>query len=161
MHVPPVRIARVAWLPGLGVGLGKTFIGLMVLEYPIEHKRKRVALFVPKAARKPVWERTLKECAAHLRGAYSRLMIFNHTDLTRNANEETDYPRLLDDVKERADMVVIDEAHHFRNPGYGGTGRGSPRVSIRTWRNVCSPTTRTKPPFAARLPTGISSPPTN
>src|SRR6266498_1688191 len=38
-----------------GVGLGKTFIGLMLLEYLIEKKRKRVALFVPKAARKPVW----------------------------------------------------------------------------------------------------------
>jgi hypothetical protein len=27
-------------------------------------------------------------------------------------------------VKERADVVLIDEAHHFRNPGYAGTGRG-------------------------------------
>jgi hypothetical protein len=112
-----------------GVGLGKTFIGLMLLEYLIEHKRKRVALFVPKAARKPVWERVLRDYAPHLRGAYSGLMIFNHTDLTRNANEETDYPRLLDDVKERADVVVIDEAHHFRNPGYAGTGRGGLRAS--------------------------------
>jgi phosphatidylserine/phosphatidylglycerophosphate/cardiolipin synthase-like enzyme len=32
-----------------GVGLGKTFVGLMLLEYLIEHKRKRIALFVPQA----------------------------------------------------------------------------------------------------------------
>jgi superfamily II DNA or RNA helicase len=107
-----------------GVGLGKTFIGLMLLEYLIEQKRKRVALFVPKAARKPVWEKALKDYAPHLRGAYSGLVIFNHTDLTRKANDEIDYPRLLNDVKDRADVVVIDEAHHFRNPGYAGTGRG-------------------------------------
>jgi SNF2 family DNA or RNA helicase len=107
-----------------GVGLGKTFVGLMLLEYLIEHKRKRVALFVPKAARKPVWERAIKEHAPHLFGAYSGLRIFNHTDLTRKANEDNDYPALLDDIKERADVVLIDEAHHFRNPGYAGTGKG-------------------------------------
>ena len=31
------------------VGLGKTFIGMMLLEYLIEHQRKRMALIVPKA----------------------------------------------------------------------------------------------------------------
>lgn len=38
-----------------GVGLGKTFIGLMLIERLI-HDRKKVALFVPKAARQDVWE---------------------------------------------------------------------------------------------------------
>jgi superfamily II DNA or RNA helicase len=107
-----------------GVGLGKTFVGLMLLEYLIEKKRKRVALFVPKAARKPVWEKALKDHARHLRGRYSGLAIYNHTDLTRKANDDTDFPEELRQVKERADVVVIDEAHHFRNPGYAGTGAG-------------------------------------
>ena len=107
-----------------GVGLGKTFVGLMLLEYLIEHRRKRVALFVPKAARKPVWERALKDYAPHLRGAYSGLEVFNHTDLTRKANDDKDWPSLLADVRDRADVFVIDEAHHFRNPGFAGTGRG-------------------------------------
>jgi superfamily II DNA or RNA helicase len=111
-----------------GVGLGKTFIGLMLLEYLIEHRRKRVALFVPKAARKPVWERALKDYAPHLRGAYSGLEIYNHTDLTRKANDEIDFPERLRQVQERADVVLIDEAHHFRNPGYAGTGRGELRA---------------------------------
>src|SRR5262245_43599587 len=109
--------------------MAKGRIGLMLLEYLIEHKRKRVALFVPKAARKPVWERAPKDHAPHLRGAYSGLMIFNHTDLTRKANDENDYPRLLDDIRDRADVIVIDEAHHFRNPGYAGTGRGGLRAA--------------------------------
>ena len=29
-------------------------------------------------------------------------------------------------------MVLIDEAHHFRNPGYAGTGRGRPAGQRRT-----------------------------
>src|SRR5438128_425905 len=37
-----------------GVGLGKTFIGLMLIEYLALKKRKRVALFVPKAANEAV-----------------------------------------------------------------------------------------------------------
>lgn len=105
-----------------GVGLGKTFIGMMLLEYLIEHQRKRVALFVPKAGRKPVWEHSLSEYAPHLFGAYSGLQILNHTDLSRGKTPDCDYPELLRTVQERADVVVIDEAHHFRNPGYAGTG---------------------------------------
>jgi superfamily II DNA or RNA helicase len=111
-----------------GVGLGKTFIGMMLMEYLIEHQRKRVVLFVPKAGRKPVWERALNDYAPHLFGAYSGLEIFNHTDLSRGRTEHCDYPELLKTVQDRADVVVIDEAHHFRNLGYAGTGeriRGS------------------------------------
>ncbi len=33
-----------------GVGLGKTFIGLMLIERLVFHDRKKVVLFVPKAA---------------------------------------------------------------------------------------------------------------
>ena len=43
-----------------GVGLGKTFIGMMLLERLVVHDRQRVVLIVPKAARKDVWESTLK-----------------------------------------------------------------------------------------------------
>ena len=43
-----------------GVGLGKTFIGLMLIERFLMFKgnRRNVALFVPKAAREAVWERS-------------------------------------------------------------------------------------------------------
>ena len=43
-----------------GVGFGKTYIGLMLIERFI-HERKRVLLIVPKSARESVWEKRLKE----------------------------------------------------------------------------------------------------
>jgi phosphatidylserine/phosphatidylglycerophosphate/cardiolipin synthase-like enzyme len=39
-----------------GVGLGKTFVGLMLIERLILHENKRVVLFAPKAAKEAVWE---------------------------------------------------------------------------------------------------------
>src|SRR5204863_5075714 len=66
-----------------GVGLGKTFIGMMLIERLVMHERKRVALFVPKAARKPVWESALRQYLPHIGGDFTNLVIFNHTDLTR------------------------------------------------------------------------------
>ena len=105
-----------------GVGLGKTFIGLMLIERLIEHDRKRVALFVPKAARKPVWESALTNYLSNIKGAFANLEIFNHTDLNRGG----DFHELLESIKERADVIVIDEAHHFRNPGIKGEGERRP-----------------------------------
>lgn len=103
-----------------GVGLGKTFVGLMLIERLIVHDRKQVALIVPKAARKPVWEKELKNYLPDLRGEdFSNLAVFNHTDLQRGG----EYPERLERVKDRADALVIDEAHHFRNPGFQREGR--------------------------------------
>jgi superfamily II DNA or RNA helicase len=101
-----------------GVGLGKTFIGLMLIEYLIERQRKRVALFVPKAARESVWERLLDEYLPHISAVttFSNLDILNHTDLLRGGK----YPARLQRVKDMADVIVVDEAHHFRNPGIKG-----------------------------------------
>ena len=99
-----------------GVGLGKTFIGLMLIERLVEFDRKRVALIVPKSGRKPVWEKELKRYLPHIFGAYSNLLIFNHTDLMRGG----DFPAQMSRVKEMADVVIIDEAHHFRNTGIKG-----------------------------------------
>lgn len=100
-----------------GVGLGKTFVGMMLIERLIERDRKRVALFVPKAANEAVWKPALKKYLPNLFGRFSNLEIFNHTDLTRKGKWQED----LDSVKERADVIVIDEAHNFRNPGLRGT----------------------------------------
>jgi superfamily II DNA or RNA helicase len=100
-----------------GVGLGKTYVGLMIIERLIMHDRKRVALIVPKAARKDVWERDLRRYLGYLCGDFSNLVIFNHTDLLRGG----DFQCRLDRVKEMADVILIDEAHHFRNPGVKGS----------------------------------------
>ncbi len=109
-----------------GVGLGKTFVGMMVIERLVEFERKRVVLFTPKAARKPVWEKSLKRYLPQLGSVFSNLAIFNHTDL-QNASKAEDLER----VKEMADAVIIDEAHHFRNPGIKGTGS---KGASRYWR---------------------------
>ena len=106
-----------------GVGLGKTFVGLMLIERLIMHERKRVALFVPKAARADVWESHLERYLPDLKGkSYSNLAIFNHTDLGRGGEFPDEFRR----VAEMADVIVIDEAHHFRNPGIKGEGEKGP-----------------------------------
>lgn len=95
------------------VGLGKTFIGLMLIERLL-HERKRVALFVPKAARQAVWEAKLNKYLPGIVDSRfgNNFVIYNHTDLLR---ESQDYPRRMQEVAEKADVVIIDEAHHFRN----------------------------------------------
>jgi superfamily II DNA or RNA helicase len=105
-----------------GVGLGKTFVGLMLIERLVIHDRKRVALFVPKAARESVWDHAIRQYLAHIRGRAfgSSFIVFNHTDLQRGG----EFPELFEDVKENADAIIIDEAHHFRNPGLKGEQDG-------------------------------------
>ena len=51
-----------------GVGLGKTFVGLMLIERLILHEGKRVVLFAPKAAKEAVWEPHLRDWLPHIGG---------------------------------------------------------------------------------------------
>lgn len=101
-----------------GVGLGKTFVGLMLIERLVLHEGKRVVLFAPKAAKESVWEPHLSQWLSHIGGVggsadFSNLAVFSHTDLNRKG----DFPERFRRIAELADAVVIDEAHHFRNPG--------------------------------------------
>lgn len=116
-----------------GVGLGKTFIGLMLIESLIKRHRKRVALFVPKAARKPVWENKLRQYLPELFGEYSNLAIYNHTDLLRAG----EYTERLKRIRELADVIIIDEAHHFRNPGLKGEDPTTPLSHYWAMFNMC------------------------
>ncbi|MFH0351391.1 MAG: helicase-related protein [Chromatiales bacterium] len=104
-----------------GVGLGKTFVGLMLIERLVLHEGKRVVLFAPKATKEGVWEPHLREWLPHIGGVggnadFSNLAVFSHTDLGRKG----DFPERFHRIAELADVVVIDEAHHFRNPGRRG-----------------------------------------
>ncbi len=102
-----------------GVGLGKTFVGLMLIERLVLHESKRVVLFAPKAAKEGVWEPHLRRWLPHIGGAgsdFSNLVVFSHTDLGRKG----DFPERFERIAELADAVVIDEAHHFRNTGRQG-----------------------------------------
>ena len=104
-----------------GVGLGKTFVGLMLIERLILHEGKRVVLFAPKAAKEGVWEPHLRRWLPHIGGFgggadFSNLAVFSHTDLGRKGA----FPERFRRIAELADVVIIDEAHHFRNPGRRG-----------------------------------------
>jgi hypothetical protein len=104
-----------------GVGLGKTFVGLMLIEKLILHEGKRVVLFAPKGATEGVWIPHIRDWLPHIGGVgggadFSNLAVFNHTDLNRKG----DFPERFRRIAELADVVIIDEAHHFRNPGKQG-----------------------------------------
>src|SRR5262249_39958657 len=101
-----------------GVGLGKSFIGLMLIERLVVKEKKSVALFAPKAAREDVWEPLLERYLPDLRSGFVNLLVYNHTDLQRGGR----WPRDLASTLKDADAVIIDEAHHFRNPGIAGRG---------------------------------------
>ena len=105
-----------------GVGLGKTFVGLMLLERMIVREKKRVVLFAPKAANEDVWGPAIDTYLDDLNSGFQTLVRFNHTDLQRSS---PDYIRRLELTLRDADVVLIDEAHHFRNPGVKGEGLGS------------------------------------
>ena len=115
-----------------GVGLGKTFVGLMLIERLILHENKRVLLLAPKGAREGVWNPHLARFLPHIGGdtslaGYSNLLVFNHTDLSREGYEEH-----LERNAKLADVVIIDEAHHFRNQGQRGK-RDDPDYRSRYW----------------------------
>lgn len=104
-----------------GVGLGKTYVGLMLIERLTVLENKRVVLFAPKAVREAVWDGEINRQLAHVGGVgggvdFSNLTVFNHTDLTRPG----EFPERFRRIAEQADVVIVDEAHHFRNRGSRG-----------------------------------------
>ena len=64
-----------------GVGLGKTYVGLMLIERMIAHHGKRVVLFAPKAAKKDVWEPVSESLQPHLTSDFQPLVSYCHTAL--------------------------------------------------------------------------------
>jgi len=97
-----------------GVGFGKTYIGLMLIERFL-HERKRIALIVPKSARESVWESRLRRFFNYKRGRgfSTQIIVLNHTDLPRESGEVQED---LASIKDEADVLIVDEAHHFRTP---------------------------------------------
>jgi len=97
-----------------GVGLGKTFIGLMILERCL-HEDQRVLLVVPKSTEESVWRANIDR---YLKPKWSieleeRLRIERHTNFGREGLISDDR---LKYYRKRTDVIIIDEAHHFRNP---------------------------------------------
>ena len=112
-----------------GVGLGKTFVGLMLIER-LDPARGQ--------ARRPVRAEggeggglgTASDASGSATSAavgdFSNLAVFSHTDLGRKG----DYPERFARIAELADAVIIDEAHHFRNPGRAGESASGTRVAL-------------------------------
>lgn len=95
-----------------GVGLGKTFVGLMLTEYYAVRHRKNVLIMATKTGQDAVWNPELKERLPHLFGQFSNVLVRAHTDLTtQNGAQEIEH------LARRADVIIIDEAHNFRNHG--------------------------------------------
>jgi len=117
-----------------GVGLGKTYVGLMLIERLVVHEKKRVVLFVPKAAREAVWVSKIEKHIPEILDGFLSFRIYNHTDLLR---KNKNIRRQLKQMQEQADVFVIDEAHHFRNTGVRGE-EGEERKS-RYWEffDIC------------------------
>ncbi|MDQ0195735.1 helicase-related protein [Paenibacillus wynnii] len=97
-----------------GVGLGKTFQGLMLIERIVKKERKNVVLIVPAGTRLPVWEANIKKYMPEILEGFYTFKIINHTDLLLEKNSN-----LMEKISEQAEYVIIDEAHHFRNRGSG------------------------------------------
>lgn len=93
-----------------GVGLGKTFVGMMLIERFVMQERRNVVLIVPAAARIPVWETTIKKYMPDIIGGFYQFKIINHTDLLLEKNEN-----LMNMIAKDGEVIIIDEAHHFRN----------------------------------------------
>ena len=103
-----------------GVGLGKTFVGLMLLERLVVHERKRVVLLVPKSGREAVWEENIGIFLPDLlNNPYISLKIYNHTDLLRAATADRNWPEEFEHIKKSADVFIIDEGHNFRTRASG------------------------------------------
>jgi superfamily II DNA or RNA helicase len=112
-----------------GVGLGKTFVGLMLIERLV-HDGRNVLLLAPKATREAVWNNDIARYLPHLEGAFTNLKVLNHTDLQRGG----DYVQTVASAKQRADVIIIDEAHHFRNPGTLGDLPQTAALALRKGR---------------------------
>jgi hypothetical protein len=96
-----------------GVGLGKTYVGLMLTEYFAVRQRKNVLIMATKTGQDAVWDPELKEKLPELFGGqFSNVLVRAHTDLTTNKGAAE-----IEHLAKRADIVIIDEAHNFRNHG--------------------------------------------
>ena len=111
------------------VGLGKTFIGISLIEIA-QNKGSNVLVLVPKAL-KTNWYSEINRYFPNVKISDPRFKIMTITELSnldlRNENDKHE----LDVIKNTYNFIVIDEAHRFRTHGefnndndeYSGTKR--------------------------------------
>ncbi|MCB0825777.1 MAG: DEAD/DEAH box helicase family protein [Armatimonadetes bacterium] len=96
-----------------GVGLGKTFVGLMLIERA-RMERKKILIVAPKSAIPSVWARNLTRYFPDDFGRYTDdIRVMAHTDFGRDGGVTDEEVVKL---RQRYETIIIDEAHHFRMP---------------------------------------------
>ena len=104
------------------VGLGKTFIGAGLLEF-YQKQGEKILLIVP-ASVKENWLRELNRKDMKGRKFFdinissNNLKIMTITEMSRIDLTTKQGENTLQDLKEKYNVVLIDEAHRFRNHGY-------------------------------------------
>ena len=105
-----------------GVGLGKSFVALALMEY-FCRQGQNVLLIAPKSIMDSSWQGYLNSFLARYRQPFGSIFEVPMTELgfdpIGNADEETpqqlkEKRELVHRLFERADMLVIDESHNFR-----------------------------------------------
>ncbi len=91
-----------------GVGLGKTFIGGEILREVVEEHRQRALLISPAVLRDGTWDRF-----QHNQQIYFEKISYEQ--LVAESQLGGDQSILREDIRNYS-LVVIDEAHAFRNP---------------------------------------------
>lgn len=94
-----------------GVGLGKTFIGGDLIREVVQAKRQRALLIAPAALRDGTWTRFAERHQLYLeRVSFEELAA----DKKLGGTGSKSY---LQAEPDRYSLIVVDEAHAFRNPG--------------------------------------------
>ncbi len=96
-----------------GVGLGKTFVALMLIERA-RMERHKVLVIAPKSAIPSVWARNLSKYFPDDFGRYTDdIRVIPQTEFGRFGGITYEE---IDKLRARYETIIVDEAHHFRMP---------------------------------------------
>ncbi len=117
-----------------GVGLGKTLVGLMLAEYYASKGsggQKNVLILATKTGVEAVWKPEIDTYLSHLQGDFGNILVKSHTFLSRD-----DWYEQVQLLRERVDVVIIDEGHNFRVPGPIGDDPNMPKSRYRRLKMI-------------------------
>ncbi|WP_026837072.1 helicase-related protein [Gillisia sp. JM1] len=89
------------------VGLGKSYIALAIISWYWSQKRKSTLIVCP-ASLKQMWLDYKEQYQLNFHILSSSELLYKDEDQSYNLNDEPQY--------DGYEVVIIDEAHHFRNP---------------------------------------------
>lgn len=107
-----------------GVGLGKSFIALALMEHycrgDARGKQDNVLLIAPRNILRTTWDGYLKRYLRRYTSPFGSIHALAMTELGFEPEDEgtppTDKHEMVRQLFERANVVVVDESHNFRTP---------------------------------------------